>query len=212
MRASFVPWVYGLTLLGLLIGISFGYYRWRYDHGKRLRVVTPGKVYRSGQLTADGFEEALRRYGIRTVLNLQEESPDPEFPDGMRESQICRRLGARFEFIFVDLVCRWQSPEQQPTSLERLYELLDDPSNYPLLIHCRAGLHRTGILTAIYRMEYERWTLAEAMAELKDHGFGDKQCTSRNEYIRQYLVEYESRAAKKTTAQPSTSVGIRKEP
>ena len=33
--------------------------------------VQRGVLYRSGQLTVDQFTEAARRYGIRTVVNLQ---------------------------------------------------------------------------------------------------------------------------------------------
>ena len=59
-----------------------------------------------------------------------------------------------------------------------------------MLIHCKAGLHRTGILTAVYRMEYEGWTPAQAYRELKAHGFGDWACTSANDYVNEYVLQY----------------------
>jgi protein tyrosine/serine phosphatase len=83
---------------------------------------------------------------------------------------------------------------------------MDDPTNHPVLIHCRAGLHRTGVLTAVYRMEYEGWSTREAFNELKSNGFGDSACTSANEYVSQYVLAYRprsSRAASRTI--PSTS-------
>ena len=212
MGVPLFRWIYGLTLIAVLVGVSFGYYRARYDHGKRLRVVTPGKLYRSGQLTARGFEEAIQRYHIRTVLNLQEEVPDPEIDAGLRESELSRRLGARFVFIFVDLLDKWQPPEQEPACLEQFYALMDDPHNFPMLIHCRAGLHRTGILTAIYRMEYEGWTRAEAIAELKGHGFSDTQCTSRNEYIQQYLLVRQPHTRTAGPGASPTMIGTRQQP
>lgn len=205
MGSTLFRWVFGLTLLVTLVCGSLGYYRMRYDHGKRLRVVTPGKLYRSGQLTAAGVEDAVKRFGIRTVLNLQNEVPDPVLETGERESEMARRLGVRFAFIEVDLIDRWQSVDKDPECIDEFYALMDDPNNFPMLIHCRAGLHRTGILTAIYREEYEGWTRAEAMAELKGHGFGDTNCTSRNDYIQQYLLQRSPRgqrpSATATTAE-----------
>jgi tyrosine-protein phosphatase SIW14 len=209
MRATCFRWVFAAALLFTLVAVPLEYFRVRYDHGKRLRVVTPGKLYRCGQLTAAGLEEAIQRFQIRTVLNLQNEAPDPDLDNGMRESELFRRLGVRFAFIDVDLLGKWDSPELEPTSLDPFYALLDDPSNFPMLIHCRAGLHRTGIFTAIYRMEYEGWTREQAMAELKAHGFGDAQCTSRNEYIKQYLLQHQPRASRVQAVRPATEQLVR---
>ena len=71
---------------------------------------------------------------------------------------------------------------------------MDDPASYPVLIHCKAGLHRTGILAALYRMEYEGWTREEALHELKAHGYGEFASTAANHYINQYVLGYQPRA------------------
>jgi protein tyrosine/serine phosphatase len=68
---------------------------------------------------------------------------------------------------------------------------MDDPAAYPVLIHCKAGLHRTGVMTAVYRMEYQNWTPTEAIREVKLNGFGDSACTSANDYITQYILTYQ---------------------
>jgi protein tyrosine/serine phosphatase len=206
MRALIVPTVYGLALVVALTSITFGYYRMRYDHAKRLRVVTPGKLYRSGQLTAAGFEDALRRFQIRTVLNLQNEAPNPVLETGESEREVARRLGAKFVFIEVDLLNPWEAEGKNPASLEEFYALMEDPNNFPMLIHCRAGLHRTGILTAIYREEFEGWTRDQAMRELRGHGFGDTNCTSRNNYIQQYLLQRTPR--QRVVQDPPTAEGL----
>ena len=53
-------------------------YRRVYALNKRLREVDPGRVYRGGELTADGIADAVDRYHIRTILNLQDDFPDPD--------------------------------------------------------------------------------------------------------------------------------------
>ena len=57
-------------------------------------------------------------------------------------------------------------------AVDEYLKMLDDESNYPILLHCKAGLHRTGRLTAIYRMEYQGWSQGEALRELRANGYG----------------------------------------
>jgi protein tyrosine phosphatase (PTP) superfamily phosphohydrolase (DUF442 family) len=189
-------WTLGLGLLALLTVPPYLYYRAAYTHGKRLREVTRGVLYRSGQLTSSGFEEAIARYGIRTVINAQDEFPDPDLPRGYfdrrtcKESELCRRLGVRYVHLTPDLRPRRHVPEKRPAAVETFLALMDDPANYPVLLHCKAGLHRTGVLTAVYRMEYQGYSPREAIADLKLHGFGEFACSSANDYIKQYILIY----------------------
>ena len=70
---------------------------------------------------------------------------------------------------------------------------MDDPESHPVLLHCRAGLHRTGVLVATYRQEFDGWGPFAALQELKEHGFGDKAATAANDYIRQYVLNFRPR-------------------
>jgi protein tyrosine/serine phosphatase len=191
-----VRWMLGLIIAGLLTVVPFVHYRVVYSRSKRLREVTPGVLYRSGQMTAEGFTDAVARLHLRTIVNLQDEYPDPDVSNCLigcgtiKESELCRQLGVRYVHIAPDLIPRRQVPAQRPKAIDRLLALLDDPTNYPVLIHCRAGLHRTGVMTAVYRMEYEGWSPREAIRELKANGFGDYACTAANDYITQYVLTY----------------------
>lgn len=193
---AYVRWVLGIGLAALLVGVPFVHFRAVYSHGKRLREVTPGKVYRSGQMTAEGFVEAVERYKIRTILNLQDEYPDPDVQqrfwsdETVKETALCRQLGVRYLFMPPDLISRRLIPAQRPEAIDRLLAVLDDPASYPVLLHCKAGLHRTGVMVAVYRMEYEGWSPEQAIRELKDNGFGEWPCTSANDYITQYILTY----------------------
>ena len=39
-------------------------------------------------------------------------------------------------------------------------------------------------------MEYDRWGPEETIQELKGNGFSEWQCTSANDYIKQYILTY----------------------
>jgi protein tyrosine phosphatase (PTP) superfamily phosphohydrolase (DUF442 family) len=195
---SVTGWVVGAAIVALLTAGPYYFYRYEYTRTKRLRVVEPGVLYRSGQMTAAGFEEAVQLYGIRTVVNLQDDYPDPLIaldPLGRHresESELCRRLGVKYVFIAPDLLPRRRARARHelPAAIDQFLAVMDDPSNHPVLIHCKAGLHRTGVITAVYRMEYAGWSPREAMAELLAQGFGRFKGVAANDYIQQYVLNY----------------------
>lgn len=170
-------------------GIPVAYYRYQYTKEKRVRVVTGGKVYRCGQLTKAGFEEVIARYGIRTIINLQDEDADPKLGAGLREREFCGQRGVNYHWLPPQLVT-----EGEPETVGRFLEICDDKNAYPILLHCKAGLHRTGTMAAFYRIEYEGWSPGAAMDELMTCGFSLKQCTVKNPYVKNYLVDYVPRA------------------
>jgi tyrosine-protein phosphatase SIW14 len=189
---------FGGAVAAITLAIPVAYYRNSYTHAKRLRVVTPGRFYRSGQLTADGFREAVRRFDLKTVINLQEEDKDPYMPvawlgrPSVLESDLCRSLGVRYVSLDGgELVPPGAAPGSRPRAIDDFLRVLDDQSAYPVLIHCKAGLHRTGLMTAIYRMEFEDWSTAAAVREMRANGFGDFACTTENVYLVQFVQTYQ---------------------
>ncbi len=191
----------GVLLLALAAGGSvYAYYRAGFNHSRRLREVTAGRVYRSGQLTADGFADAVARFGIRAVVNLQEEDRDPFVPASYlgrtreAESEVLRRLGVKYIALDGGVLDADPATGGAPKLVGEFHKVLDDPSNYPMLIHCKAGLHRTGLLTAVYRMEVEHRPKDEVVRELRANGFGTYAATNGNIYIKTYIDDYQPRS------------------
>ncbi len=196
IRNYWVRWALGTALGLFIVTATYVYYRITYTYQKRFRVVTEGKMYRSGCMTANGLEAAIKQHKIRTVINLMEEAPDPLLhphyfaPASVNESAVVQKAGARYVKMTVKYLPRNKARTERPETIERYLEVLDNPDNYPVLVHCKAGLHRTGVLIAVYRMEYEGWTRQQALAEVKANGFGERASTSANEYIDQYVLKY----------------------
>ena len=220
-----VPIVLATLAVALIAGLPLLHYRAGYDQTKRLRVVTDGKFYRSGQLTAEGFREAHRKYGFKTVINLQEEARDPLIPvkafgkPAVRQSQVLADLGVKAITIDggeLEIDGKKDLPDDyRPPVVDEYLELLDNPENYPILIHCKAGLHRTGLMTAIYRMEYEGRTPGEAMDELRANGFGTFAATEANVYVKHLISGYRAGVRKPASSSltlpaPKEQAGVRK--
>jgi protein tyrosine/serine phosphatase len=52
-------------------------------------------------------------------------------------------------------------------------KLVNDPENWPVYVHCKGGRHRTGALTAVYRITRDGWTAEQAYDEMKRYDFNN---------------------------------------
>ena len=125
---------------------------------------------------------------------------DPRFAFTFWDRQTVREIGrvprtraSDTSTSMPDLCPNRTDPAARPRVIDEFLALMDDPANRPVLLHCKAGLHRTGVLVAVYRMEYDGWDPSAAVAELKANGFGDVACTAANDYIQQYILNYRAR-------------------
>ena len=106
-------------------------------------VVDAGLVYRSAQ-PLDGLERMIVDRRIATVLNLRGGSDaDPWYA---AEVAVTRRLGVDFYDLPLVATAR-PSRSQLLTVLDVL-----DRCKYPLLIHCKSGSDRTGLVSGLYLM------------------------------------------------------------
>ena len=134
--------------------------RLHWDHWD---VVKPGILYRSGQLTSTQRAEAVRRYGIRTVVNFQLPGKEME-----TERALARTLGV--DFVNLPMPGDGFGEEYQ---FRKVLEIVDDLSRRPVLVHCARGTCRTGSAVALYRFERDGWTLGDVAAELRRQTYRD---------------------------------------
>lgn len=168
----------GLMACLLLAITSYGGLQlWWLYNAKRFQEVRPGVLYRLGQPTESGMRYVIERENVRTVITLQSFMPtlrkhgaDFGQPDGPDESEFARSMNVRYEhWPLGDEKC-WPWPA--PWHLEEFLKLIDDPANWPVLIHCQGGRHRTGTLSAIFRLEYDRWPVERVLKEMYSFNFG----------------------------------------
>ena len=56
--------------------------------------------------------------------------------------------------------------------IDSFLRVVNDPANQPVYVHCADGKHRTGVMTAVYRMTQNGWTSDQAFKEMKSYKFG----------------------------------------
>ena len=153
------PWLVALAAALLLTGAAASAVR---DDHAGTAIQNFGKVnenyYRGGQPRAEGFAQ-LKRLGIKTVIDLRKDSI-------AEEPEQVRALGMQY-FNIPMKASRPATPEQTAYFLK----LVNDPDNWPVYVHCKGGRHRTGALTAVYRITHDNWTADQAYDEMKKYEF-----------------------------------------
>lgn len=102
--------------------------------------VLPGRVYRSAQLSPEGLEMHVARYGIKTVINLRGDNPDEEWY--RQEQTHAHHLGIEHIDLPID------SFMPSPNEVRILTAILRE-CRQPILLHCESGIDRTGFASAV---------------------------------------------------------------
>lgn len=166
-----IRFLFALAILALLIGAPIAYAWYWQNQIRNLRVVRDGVLYRSGQMTPFGLKQVVQDYHIKTVISLRHATRPGDPPPDLQEEEFCKKEGIRYIRIFPR---SWESSDGAAPAedgIRTFCEIMANPANHPVLIHCFAGIHRTGAYCAIYRMEFEFWSNADAMAELRSCGY-----------------------------------------
>lgn len=182
-------------LVGLLSVVALSSAAFVWSHyarvPKRFAVVVPDRLYRSGTVTPQQLEWLQREHGIGRVISLLAEDD----PVTRAEHTAGDRLG--IEWYNIPLRGNGAST---PPDRSRILELLTVPDSPPTLVHCAAGVNRTGLAVGLYRLHCQHWTLDEVMAELRSFDFED---LPKHENLRQALAE-----AAAATSAPSTRPAV----
>ena len=153
--------------LAALACASAGAYFYATWYPKRLHAVLEGSIYRSGQPYARQLGPVVHKLGIKTLINFRDNETVAANPDCVYERRFAEEHGLKFVNIPMDC------PPTEET-ISPLLKELDDPANYPILMHCAEGIERSGLAAAIYRLERMGWTNDRAVAELLALGVAKK--------------------------------------
>lgn len=141
-----------------------------------------GKVsdhyYRGSQPAAEQLVK-LKELGVKTVIDLRKDRVD-------EASAWARDAG--LQYINIPLTTKSAATAEQTAYF---LSLVNDPANLPVYVHCKGGRHRTGQMTAIYRITHDGWNADQAYAEMKKYDFKDSIFYPRS--LKKYVFSYYER-------------------
>lgn len=146
------------TVAVVLVAISIASYCGIVRLSGNVHAVSDGQFYRSAQLDKDQFEQVIKEYGIKSILNLRGDSPG----ESWYEDEIAvSRTHAVMHFDYGIGATEFVTSKQ---ITEILTIVRDAPK--PLLIHCQGGADRSGLVAALYVAELKGKSADEASEQL----------------------------------------------
>ena len=140
--------------------------------------------YRGAQPQKQDYAR-LAAAGIKTVVDVHKNGPK-------NEQALTESAGMKFYRIPLS-----ESDVPTPEQVKEFLAIVNDPANQPVYVHCAGGRHRTGALTAVYRLTHDHWTANQAYDEMKQYEFlknGD------HNFLKNFVYQYSSQLNTKAAA------------
>ncbi len=120
--------------------------------------VVDGQIYRSAQITPAQLRQYQQQYGIRTIINLRGENRGSAWYD--HEVAAAKDLG--ITHIDFRMSARRILPQEKVVEVINLIQ----NAQKPVLIHCKSGADRTGLISALSVAVFANGTEEDAESEL----------------------------------------------
>jgi len=144
-----------IILIVIITMLFVGKYVYGMHINHNFETITEGKVYKSGVIPPDEIKDYVKKNNIKSIIDLRfpgtgDDVNNPEIPQELLDEKnaIAKISGVNYFNNESD-----QVPNKK--NLDYFFKIMDDPNNYPVLIHCYHGIGRAELYSALYRIEYE---------------------------------------------------------
>lgn len=135
-------WVRAILLLALIPVLALGVFVLDLVAHHNFHVVLPGVLYRSGQMSGAALDQAIREHGIKSVINLR----GAAVGENWYSAEITASEANGVQHIDFPLSA---TRELKNEEMDKILAILDRAPK-PVLIHCKSGSDRTGLIGALY--------------------------------------------------------------
>jgi protein tyrosine phosphatase (PTP) superfamily phosphohydrolase (DUF442 family) len=147
---------WGLGLAGVAAAMV-AIFVWQTMARHNFHVVSAGQVYRSAQPDAEGLKQMVRDHGIKSVLNLRGADGGDWY---CAETNASQAMGLEhYDFKLS------AGTELTDAEMEQILATIGHAAK-PMLIHCKSGADRTGLVGALYLYSLEGKSAQSAGQEL----------------------------------------------
>lgn len=137
--------------IGLSVGFGLlaiaGYYAYWAVVQHRFTTITAHQLYQSAQMPPETLLEVAAKHGIRTVIDLRTAEQAAEIES---ERKALEGSDLRYFHLPANHV-----PDE--ATVMKFLEIVGDPANRPVLIHCNHGTGRSVLFSSLFRLEFENW-------------------------------------------------------
>jgi len=139
--------------------MAFFIFQYLKSLGDNFGQVSPS-IYRSSQPDRDRLRKLYYNYKIKNIINLRDDLTSEEYDE--------------VESMDMTLWNYPMSDSNAPTVSQVdsiLFTIASHPKFSYLLVCCKGGRHRTGLILACYRVRYDNYSKEKAWKEALDYGF-----------------------------------------
>jgi len=150
--------------------------------------------YRGAQPQPEDYK-SLADLGIKTIIDLRNDPTDYEKKDA-------EAVGIKY----INLpMSGWKTPDDEDVA--QFLKIANDPATGKFYVHCKAGIHRTGITAAVYRMTKYGWDYDTAYKEMKNYNFSSGLVHGAlKSYVKNYSEKLQKSKASAAKAEASGSL------
>lgn len=174
-------WIF--ILLTAVLFLPASYFICMAEQGN-FHAITPGEAYRSAQLDRDELKGCIRRYNLKSVINLRGQSAGCGWYQD--ELGICEQYGVRH---FDSSIPADRSPS--PDQLKTLRHIFANAPR-PILLHCKAGADRAGLAAALWKVVVngEPKALARKQLSLRFGHFPFGPTSALDDFLKKWQPEH----------------------
>jgi protein tyrosine/serine phosphatase len=165
----------------LIAGGTTVYFLDRHKTLYHFETVDEGKLYRSGCLTERGLSWGHKLTGFKTIINVR----------SVAERDMGKWYNAEKDFAKsrgITLVDIPMEPDTPPDGeqVKHFLSVMTNPEMLPVLIHCEAGVIRTGMMVAVYKISVLGEDNEKVLRELPMYGREFEDRLSVKDFILNY--------------------------
>lgn len=121
------------------------------------------EIYRGPEPVSDDDWKSLVDLGIKDILDLETGARLLQDGDPLEQAIVADKLGIR---VWSHPISELIFPKHEQL-IAAVNFLVSRPTIY---VHCKAGVDRTGMVCAMYRMKVNQWPKSQAIAEMHARG------------------------------------------